>query len=208
MVSQERDVDVCDLLVRQEDESIVTGDQPRPVLRGLDLEDVDSLAAERYDVDAHTQAAVPATELVRPLFELPAEEPLVEHGSDPNSAESWATPQTGDFGPALRRRMVFAIDREDRMAIARVVSFEGVDAERIEELRREISEGEQPEGLDATEFLVLHDADGRKSLAIVFFETEEDYRRGDAILDAMPAGDTPGQRTSVSRYDVAVRMTP
>ena len=94
------------------------------------------------------------------------------------------------------------------MAIARVVSFEGVSAERMEELRREISEGEQPEGLDATEFLVLHDPESERSLAILFFDDEEAYRRGDAILDAMPTGDTPGRRTSVSRYDVALRMTP
>lgn len=94
------------------------------------------------------------------------------------------------------------------MAIARVVSFEGVSAERMEELRREISEGEQPEGLDATEFLVLHDAEGERSLAILFFDDEEAYRRGDAVLDAMPTGDTPGRRTSVSRYDVALRLTP
>jgi len=99
-------------------------------------------------------------------------------------------------------------NREVRMSIARVVSFEGVSAERIEELRREISEGEQPEGLDATEFLVLYDAENERSLAIVFFETEEAYRRGDEVLNAMPAPDTPGRRTSVSKYDVALRMTP
>lgn len=93
------------------------------------------------------------------------------------------------------------------MAIARVVSFEGVTSERIEELRREISEGEQPEGLDASEFLVLHDPDGERSLAIVFFDTEDAYERGHAILDAMPAPETPGRRTSVSKYDVALRVT-
>lgn len=93
------------------------------------------------------------------------------------------------------------------MALARVVSFDGVSKERIEELKREIEGGEQPEGMNATEFLVLHDPEGEKSLAIVFFETEDDYRRGDEVLNAMPTGDTPGTRTSVSRYDVAVRMT-
>ena len=94
------------------------------------------------------------------------------------------------------------------MPIARVVSFEGVSAERMEELRREIEEGEQPEGLDATEFLVLHDAAGERSLAILFFDDEDAFRRGDAILDAMPSDETPGRRTSVSKYDVVLRMTP
>ena len=93
------------------------------------------------------------------------------------------------------------------MALARVVTFEGVDSARIEALREEVSSGEQPEGLNATEMLVLHDAEGQKSVAIVFFDSEEDYAQGDAVLNAMPAPDTPGRRTSVSKYDVAIRMT-
>jgi hypothetical protein len=93
------------------------------------------------------------------------------------------------------------------MALARVVSFEDVNKDRIEELRREIREGERPEGLPATEILVLHDADAEKSLVILFFDTEDDYAQGDQTLSAMPAGDTPGRRASVSKYDVAVRMS-
>jgi hypothetical protein len=93
------------------------------------------------------------------------------------------------------------------MALARVVSFEGVSRDRMEDLKREISEGERPEGLPATEIVLLHDPDAEKSLAILFFETEDDYRRGDETLNAMPTGDTPGRRTAVARYDVAVRMT-
>jgi hypothetical protein len=94
------------------------------------------------------------------------------------------------------------------MALARVVSFEGVSTDRIEEMQREMREGEQrPEGLPASEVVVLHDADAEKSLVIVFFETEDDYRRGDEILSAMPAEETPGRRTSVARYDVAIRTS-
>jgi hypothetical protein len=55
--------------------------------------------------------------------------------------------------------------------------------------------------------IVLHDSEAERSQVIVFFEDEDGYRRGDEILNAMPAGDTPGQRTSVTRYDVAMRMT-
>jgi hypothetical protein len=94
------------------------------------------------------------------------------------------------------------------MAIARVVSFEGVGRERVNQLKSEMEGGQPPEGLNATEVVVLHDPDAEKSLAIVFFDTEEDYRRGDEILSAMPTGDTPGRRTGVDRYDVAIRMTP
>jgi hypothetical protein len=93
------------------------------------------------------------------------------------------------------------------MALARVVSFENVSKDRIEELRREITEGERPEGLPATDILVLHDADAEKSLVIILFDTEDDYAQGDATLSAMPTGDTPGRRASVSKYDVAVRMS-
>jgi hypothetical protein len=94
------------------------------------------------------------------------------------------------------------------MALARVVSFEGVDKDRMDQLDREMQEGGPPEGLSPTEVVVLHDADAEKALVIVFFETEDDYRRGDEVLSAMPADETPGQRTSVAKYEVAVRMTP
>lgn len=93
------------------------------------------------------------------------------------------------------------------MSFARVVSFEGVDQNRIEELKREIGDGERPENVPASEIIVLHDPEGEKSLAILFFETEDDYVRGDAALNEMPTGDTPGRRTSVTKYDVAVRRT-
>jgi hypothetical protein len=94
------------------------------------------------------------------------------------------------------------------MAVARVVTFEGVGKDRIAEMESEIQERERPEGFSPTEIIVLYDADAEKSQVVIFFDNEEDYRRGDEVLSAMPAGDTPGQRTSVSRYDVAIRMTP
>jgi hypothetical protein len=94
------------------------------------------------------------------------------------------------------------------MALARVVSFEGVSKERMEELAGEMREGDRPEDLPATEVVVLHDPAAEKSLVILFFATEDDYMRGDAVLSAMPADDTPGRRTSVTKYDVPIRMTP
>jgi hypothetical protein len=91
------------------------------------------------------------------------------------------------------------------MALARVVSFEGIDADRIATLKSEIEDGEKPEGLPATEMMILHDPEAQSALAIVFFENEDDYRTGDAFLNAMPASDTPGTRTSVKKHEVAVR---
>jgi hypothetical protein len=75
------------------------------------------------------------------------------------------------------------------------------------QMRQEMEGQDQPEGLNATEIIVLHDPDAEKSLVVLFFETEDDYRKGDEILDAMPAGDTPGRRSSVAKYQVAHRMT-
>ena len=93
------------------------------------------------------------------------------------------------------------------MALARVVVFEGVTKDRLEEMKGEMPGTEPPEGLPAKEFVVLHDPEAEKSLVILFFETEDDYRRGDEVLNAMPADDTPGRRKSVTKYNVATRMT-
>ena len=93
------------------------------------------------------------------------------------------------------------------MAFARVVTFEGVSAERMAAMDAEMREGGRPEDVPAKEIVVLHDPDAETSVVILFFDTEEDYARGDAALDAMPAGDTPGRRASVTKYRVAARMT-
>jgi hypothetical protein len=92
------------------------------------------------------------------------------------------------------------------MALARVVTFDGVTKERMQEMQQEMESGQPPEGMPPAEIVVLHDGDADKSLVVILFENEDDYRKGDEILSAMPAGDTPGQRTSVTKYDVAMRM--
>ena len=93
------------------------------------------------------------------------------------------------------------------MPIARVVSFDGVSSDRMAEMQREMESGDRPDDVPAKEIVVLHDPEAEKSLVILFFENEDDYRRGDEALNAMPADDTPGQRTSVGKYEVAARMT-
>jgi hypothetical protein len=92
------------------------------------------------------------------------------------------------------------------MAIARVVGFDGVSRERIAEMEQMMREEDRPADIPAKEVIVLHDPEAEKSLVLLFFESEDDYRQADETLNAMPAGDTPGQRTSVTRYDVAIRM--
>ncbi len=75
-------------------------------------------------------------------------------------------------------------------------------------MNREMEGREQPEDVPASEFVMLDDPEADKSGVIFCFETDEDYKRADEALNAMPAGDTPGQRESVTRYDVVMRMTP
>ncbi|TML44582.1 MAG: hypothetical protein E6G19_08295 [Actinobacteria bacterium] len=93
------------------------------------------------------------------------------------------------------------------MALARVVTFEGVSKERMEEMDRQMQSGEPPEGFPSSELIALHDPETEKSLVVIIFDNEDDYHAGDEILSAMPAGDTPGQRTSVTKYNVATRMS-
>ena len=93
------------------------------------------------------------------------------------------------------------------MPLARVVSFEGVSAERMAEMQSRMQESDRPDDVPAQEIIVLNDPGNEKSVVILFFENEDDYAQGDAALSAMPASDTPGRRASVGKYEVAYRMT-
>ena len=91
------------------------------------------------------------------------------------------------------------------MAVARIVNFEGVDKGRMDQMKHDMESGDPPEGFPPSELVVLHDG-ADSSMVMVIFENEDDYQKGDEILNAMPSGDTPGRRTSVKKYDVAMRM--
>jgi hypothetical protein len=93
------------------------------------------------------------------------------------------------------------------MALARVVTFDGVSSERMEQMRAQMADQERPDDVPATEIVVLHDPDAEKSVVMLFFDSEEDYAQGDAALNAMSSDDTPGSRTSVGKYNVEARMT-
>jgi hypothetical protein len=95
---------------------------------------------------------------------------------------------------------------------ARVVRFEGGDADAMEKSAAEIrtqteSESGPPPGLPAKELLFLLDTAGGKALAITLFENEDDYRQGDETLNSMsPPGEGMGQRAAVEKYEVAVHV--
>jgi hypothetical protein len=92
------------------------------------------------------------------------------------------------------------------MTLARVVTFDGVSDARVEEMKARMGEG-RPEDIPATEIMMLYDAEAHKSEVILLFDNEEDYAQADATLAAMPADETPGTRTAVERFEVAVRET-
>lgn len=93
---------------------------------------------------------------------------------------------------------------------ARVARWEGADAETLkrsaDEIRAEAESG-PPEGLPAKGLWLLHDLEGGRAMAITLFETEEDYRQGDATLNSMsPPGDGMGKRVAVDKYEVALEL--
>jgi hypothetical protein len=93
------------------------------------------------------------------------------------------------------------------MAVARVVTFDGVNSERMQQMQQEMSDNQPPPDVPAKEIIVLHDPETQQATVILFFENDEDYARGDAALNAMPTGDTPGTRTGVQKHQVAMRMS-
>jgi hypothetical protein len=93
---------------------------------------------------------------------------------------------------------------------ARVATFTGGDgAKAAAEIReRNETEGGPPPGVPAKKLLLLNGADG-KTLAIAFFEGEDDYRQGDETLNSMspPSGEnTMGERTSVEKFEVVLEL--
>jgi hypothetical protein len=96
---------------------------------------------------------------------------------------------------------------------ARVATFEGGDGARAaaEIKAREETQAGPPPGVPAKKLLILNDAEGRKTLAIAFFETEDDLRQGDETLSKMSAPgegepDGMGTRTAVDMYEVALEL--
>ncbi len=94
------------------------------------------------------------------------------------------------------------------MSLARVVSFDNVDAAHMESITQQVQDDPRPDDVPATEFVMLHDPDSGTAMAVMFFDDDESYRKADEALSAMPAGETPGRRTSVAKYRVVGRFTP
>ncbi|MDP9144209.1 MAG: hypothetical protein M3N43_05875 [Actinomycetota bacterium] len=91
---------------------------------------------------------------------------------------------------------------------ARVARWEGADGDAMrrtaDEINADASSG-PPEGVPAKAFLLLMDTDQGQGLAITMFETMDDLRAGDEVLNSMnPPGEGLGRRASVETYEVAI----
>jgi hypothetical protein len=92
--------------------------------------------------------------------------------------------------------------------LARVTTWEGGTAEAIransEAITSQAGSG-PPEGVPSVGFTMLTDADNGRVLMIGLFETEEDLRTGDAVLNEMsPPNEGMGTRGPVNVYEVAL----
>ena len=92
-----------------------------------------------------------------------------------------------------------------RMATFRVDDPAKVDDE-IATTRRYLEDGKLPEGIPATGFLMLVDREAGKLVEVLFFESDEDLRRGDATMNSYAPSEGSMHRVSVEHFDVPVRL--
>ena len=89
----------------------------------------------------------------------------------------------------------------------RVVRFEGVSAERMEQLSARIEEGDgPPPGVTMTALKVLFDEAQSTAVVLQHYATKEDMDAGAAVFDAMDTSDTPGTRSSVDACEVKLEL--
>jgi hypothetical protein len=102
--------------------------------------------------------------------------------------------------------------QEAHAMYARVATYRGADAATLDRslggvlARVEADFDAPPEGTELVrEVMVLVDRENGRALALALFDSEEDLRRGDAALSHVPMTQAGGVRTSVDRYEVALR---
>jgi hypothetical protein len=98
--------------------------------------------------------------------------------------------------------------------LARVVTFEGGDPTRVEEVIaavRDRLDGEQPTGLEhARGFWMFVDRKRAHIFGISIFEDGESLRRGSELLDRLghPAPQAGGRPVSIEVYEIPVSYEP
>jgi hypothetical protein len=90
---------------------------------------------------------------------------------------------------------------------ARVVRFTDIKADQLNDVAGRIEGGEgPPPGVPAKGIRMMADAAQETAVVVVFFDSEEDMRKGGEALDAMDASETPGTRVSVDLCEVKASM--
>jgi len=85
----------------------------------------------------------------------------------------------------------------------RIVRFEDVTPQAIEELTSRVDESEgPPPGVPSTGIQLLFDQDQGTAVVVQLFDTADDMRKGHEVFDAMDPSDTPGTRTSVDMCEL------
>ena len=79
MILQDRDIDVRDLRVRQEDQPLIARGQTCPGFGCVKVQGVEPLSGERHNLEAYMRVVVLTAELSNSFSEGPAEECNVEH---------------------------------------------------------------------------------------------------------------------------------
>jgi hypothetical protein len=98
--------------------------------------------------------------------------------------------------------------------LARVVTFEGGDPTRVEEVIAAVRDrlsGDEPTGLEhARGFWMFVDRKRAHIFGISIFEDRESLRRGSELLDKLghPAPDAGGRPVSVEVYEIPVSYEP
>jgi hypothetical protein len=91
---------------------------------------------------------------------------------------------------------------------ARIVRFTDVDPERIAALRSRVEENDgPPEGVTSSGMTIYVDAEQRTAVVVGLFDSMEDLRSSEAVLEAMDPADTPGTRASVDRCEIKLEVT-
>lgn len=91
---------------------------------------------------------------------------------------------------------------------ARVARFTNANSDALEEnISRMRESSGPPEGVRSNALTLLADEANGTIIAIGFFETEEDMRDGDKVLNSMtPPGGEMGTRTSVDLCEVKLEL--
>jgi len=90
---------------------------------------------------------------------------------------------------------------------ARIATFEGASGDIKAAVAQATQDG-PPEGLNSSEAYFFADPASGKSIFVTFFETEDDLRAGDAMLNSMSPDDAGiGHRVGVDLMEVLAHMT-